>query len=114
MKVIKYKKEEFVLTDEEFVSAVKAWAVKKSIWVDRLEQLLSPYFEHAGTPKEFLGKTIYTNNGHTFFTKDNNAIFYLDKKTKEWMLTTSAIDKIKDELVDVDTFLKNKKSLMLK
>ncbi len=60
MKEVKYSDGKiFVLTNNEFIDAMKAWRVEDgSYWCDRLEALLPKYILYAQTPAEEKGKEI--------------------------------------------------------
>lgn len=57
------KNQTFLLTDKEFDEAMLGWDSKNNYWCVRLERSLSPYFKHAGTPKEELGYQVFMLKG---------------------------------------------------
>lgn len=105
MKEIIYNDNKFLLTDEEFAKAIVCWNEKRSFYSLRLEQLLTPYFKHAGTAKEELNYEVYylwtTERGQKVFEK----IF--KREDKYFREITKGGDKVKIEVALGEEELEN-------
>ena len=118
MKEVVYKNgKKFLLTNEEFDSAMMSWNDTKSYWCDRIEQMLGPYFDSAGTPPEEVGRLILINPKdqyeRRYFVKNNEYLEIL--KGGAIMETKFKNDKEKEmfvkNLVSQEDFYNRKKLL---
>ena len=104
----------FLLTNEEFMKAVKAWDEKKDFWCIRLEAMMTRRFRYAGTPREELGFEVFvlrTKNGLKKIYKKNEKYYQLLRYTDAKDCVYSPLPKIEKniikDLIPQDEFYKN-------
>ena len=62
--VIYGRDKKYLLTDQEFVEAIKAWDEGNNYWCNRLEALLSKFITYAETPRFEVDSEIFILQGN--------------------------------------------------